>query len=278
MISDASQGQVTSFVYDEFNQIVSSTDGVGNALANSDASVYQQLRTELGFAALVSDLSAADRTALLNRFTERFAYDRVGNLVRSVDNLGRITALEYDALNRLQKRTEAQGSPLQRVTSLRYDGNGNVVKSTDALGRDTVSTYDAANRLDQRDRSARCRRRRIEYDNVGNIIASTEAFGSAAARRTEYIYDLNDRLTRERDPGGHELAYEYDAVGNRLKVTDARGGATQYVYDALNRNIRIIDPLELRDALRVRRRRQPNHADRPAGRHQLASSTTRATG
>ncbi len=241
VISDASQGQVTTFVYDEFNQIVSSTDGVGNALVGSDASVYQQLRTQLGFAALVANLSAADRTALLNRFTERFAYDRVGNLVRSVDHLGRITALEYDALNRLQKRTEAQGlAALERVTSLRYDGNGNVVRSVDGLGRATTSAYNAANRLTGVTDPLGVTTR-IDYDNVGNIVASTEAFGTTLARRSEYIYDLNDRLIRERDPGAHEIAYLYDAVGNRTRVTDARGGATQTFYDALNRNVRIID-------------------------------------
>lgn len=243
VVGDSSQGQVTSFVYDEFNQIVSTTDGVGNALVSSDASVYQQLRTELGFAALAANLSAADRTTLLNRFTERYAYDRVGNLVRSVDHLGRITALEYDALNRLQKRTESQGTALERVTSLRYDGNGNVVRSTDALGRSTVSTYDLANRLTNVVDAIGVSTQ-ITYDNVGNIVSSTEAQGTAKARRTEYIYDLNDRLVRERDAGNHEIVYGYDPVGNRLKVTDARGGETEYVYDAMSRNIRIIDALD----------------------------------
>ena len=245
VIDDASQAQVTSFVYDEFNQVVSSTDGVGNALADSDATVYRLLRLELGFAEMAADLSAADRTTLLNRFTERFAYDRVGNLVRSVDHLGRITALEYDAMDRLQARTDAQGTADERVSSLRYDGNGNVVQSTDALGRSTLSRYDAVDRLVETIDPLGVRTA-YEHDNVGNVVALTAdaATPAPADRTTRFVYDLNNRLLSRTSAEGNTTAYEYDAVGNRLKVVDGRGNATRYVYDAMDRNVRIIDALD----------------------------------
>ena len=40
-----------------------------------------------------------------------------------------------------------------------------------------------------------------------------------------------------------DVTYVYDAVGNRTSITDARGGVSQFQYDALNRNVKVIDPL-----------------------------------
>ena len=36
VVDSAADAQVTSYVYDEFKQLVAKTDGVGNALAQSD--------------------------------------------------------------------------------------------------------------------------------------------------------------------------------------------------------------------------------------------------
>ena len=52
MVIDSARAQVTSFVYDEFNQLVAQTDGVGNALVDSDAPLYQTMRVERGMPAL----------------------------------------------------------------------------------------------------------------------------------------------------------------------------------------------------------------------------------
>ncbi len=99
---------MTSFVYDEFNQLVATTDAVGNALVSSDLPLYQNLRTELGFAPLVAGLSAADKTNLLNRFTERYEYDRVGNRTKLTDHLGRV---DHAGLRRARSRANPQPKP-----------------------------------------------------------------------------------------------------------------------------------------------------------------------
>lgn len=238
VVTDATDAQVTSFVYDEFNQLVAQVDGLGNALAGSDAAIYQDLRQQLGYAALVANLSAADQHALRDLYTSRYTYDRVGNQLDSIDHLGRSTVFEYDALNRLVTRTDALGNS----AAFRYDGNGNRVEQLDALGRSTALAYDSVDRLTDTTDSLGVVTHR-DYDSFGNLTAETRAAGTANARTATFEYDLNNRVIAQTDPEGHTQSYEYDAVGNRLRVTDARGNATNYVYDALNRNIRIIDPL-----------------------------------
>ncbi len=245
VIDAADNAQVTTHIFDEFNQLVATTDGVGNALTVSDSPLYRAMRKDLGFidpatglGKLAAQLTAADKQALKDLFTERYTYDKVGNYTRTTDHLGRSTAFTYDALNRQVTRTDALGN----VTRFAYDGNGNRVKETDALGRLTTFAYDADNRLIDTTDALGVRSHR-DYDSFGNLTADTRAAGTPEARTTQYVYDLDNRLIQQTDPEGHTQTFEYDAVGNRLKITDGRGQATRYVYDALNRNIKIIDPL-----------------------------------
>lgn len=238
VVDSVQDAQVTTFIYDEFNQLTAKTDGVGNALASSDVALYQTMRTGLGYAPLVANLSAANKQALQALYTERYNYDRVGNRTRVTDALGRATSFSVDALNRQVVRTDALGNK----TAIAYDGDSNRVAQTDALGRVTRLSYDANDRLITSTDALGVVTQR-DYNAFSNLVAETRAAGGAEARTTRYEYDLNNRLIRQTDAQGHAQSYEYDAVGNRLKITDAKGQATQFVYNALNRNIQIIDPL-----------------------------------
>src|SRR5262245_17301802 len=185
VVDSTADAQVTTYTYDEFNQRVAATDGVGNALVSSDSALYRGMRVSLGFAELVANLSAADRQALKDLFTERYGFDKVGNYIQTTDHLGRSTSFAYDALNRQVTRTDALGG----VTRAAYDGNGNRVKQTDALGRVATYTYDAVNRLaDTTDALGVVTH--DEYDSFGNLVAQSRAAGTPEARTTSYIYDL----------------------------------------------------------------------------------------
>lgn len=248
VVLDSTQdAQVETYTYDEFNQIVSMTDGVGSALVSSDSALYVQMRQQLGVVDSgtgkgkpVAQLTTADIQSLQAQFTEHYTYDRVGNYTSTTDHLGRTTSFTYDGLNRLVKTTDALG----QTTKTAYDGDGNVVSQTDALGRKTTDAYDSLNRLVDTTDALGIDTHRI-YDSFGNLTSTTAANGTADARTTRYVYDLDNRLITNTDPLGNTQTYSYDAVGNRLKVTDAKGQTTQFVYDALNRNVKIIDPLGL---------------------------------
>ncbi len=230
--------QVTSYVYDAFNQLIEETDGVGNALASSDEALYQTMREGLLYPKLAADLSDGQKNALRSLYTERYTYDRVGNLLSVEDHLERLTRYDYDNLNRLVLQTDALG----QTRAYRYDGNGNLVGELDELDRERGYEYDAEDRQTLATDPLGSLTR-YDYDAFGNLTKRSEALGTAIERVSEYVYDRNNLLVRETDPENHSVAYEYDAVGNRFKVTDARNNTTEYVYDALDRNIKIIDPL-----------------------------------
>lgn len=247
VVIDSTLGaQVETYTYDEFNQVIAATDGVGNALISSDSTLYVQMRKELGVVdssgqgKTVAELTAGDIQLLTSQFTERYTYDRMGNYTSTTDHLGRTTTFTYDALNRQVATTDVLGN---RITSA-YDGDGNVVARTDALGRKTTYAYDSMNRLIGTTDPLGVSTQRT-YDSFGNLLSVTQAAGTAAARTSRFVYDLDNRMVARTDAQGNTTAYAYDAVGNRLQVTDAKGQTTRYVYDALNRNIAIIDPLGL---------------------------------
>lgn len=229
---------IQRYTYNEFNELVAYTDGMGNALLESNLTFYQDERERLGFARNTANLTAANRTAIKALYTATNTYDRVGNLTQTKDNEGRITSFNYDALNRQVQITDAKNG----ITKSRYDGNGNRVELIDANNHSTKFTFDAVNRLRDTIDALNTTDRNI-YDSFGNLLAVTRALATVDERTTQYEYDLNNRVRFITRPEGDRKEYQYDAVGNRLRVIDGRGNATNYQYDAMNRNIKIIDPL-----------------------------------
>ena len=264
-----SPSQVSSYQYDEFDQLIAATDGVGNALVASDTALYQNLRKELGYTVvegdltrgkLVAELTDAEKTALLATFTERYTYDKVGNRKTATDHLGRSTGYEYDAFNRLVRVTNASTAADYATgvnagfnqRSLRYDGNGNRVLSIDERGNRSEYTYDAQNRL-QGSVDARGVRSSYSYDAFGNLKSKTLADGSPVARVTDYEYDLLNRLSAEiarSASGDQRTEISYDAVGNRMSLRDARGKTSNWGYDALNRVVSLRDALGFETQMR----------------------------
>lgn len=243
---------IKRYVYNEFNELVGYIDGMGNALLESNSALYQDQRVKLGYAADNNGLSAADRAAIEALYTATSDYDRVGNLVQTKDNEGRVTTFEYDALNRQREINHpTDAATVSGTTEMRFDGNGNLVERIDANNNSTLMSYDAVNRLiDTRDALGVLDRN--VYDDFGNRIAETRAVYEGTdpipdevtlPRTTQWEYDLNNRLKFAIRPEGDEVEYFYDAVGNRIAMKDGRGNTTNYQYDAMNRNIKVIDPL-----------------------------------
>ena len=71
-------------------------------------------------------------------------YDALGNRVRHIDALGRLTTYAYDELGRLTGVTDAAGGVIQRD----YDAVGNVIRDVD-LRRNirVLCSHDAARRI-----------------------------------------------------------------------------------------------------------------------------------
>ncbi len=115
-------GQVTSYVYDSGNRLVTLTD----------------------LAVVQADGSQDD-------LTTQYVYDAAGNLVQERDPRGIITSYSYDGLNRLTD-TIVMGGPaatpnMINVSHVVYDAVNNKLSETDLHGNVTTYTYDGLYRL-----------------------------------------------------------------------------------------------------------------------------------
>lgn len=195
-----------------------------------------------------------------------FTYEG-GNKRTETDWLGHTTTYGYDALNRVDRRTELRGKVTvygydemgnlrsetigQRVTNHTYDAmgrretttdaerhlwtnvydfNGNLTATIDPMGRRTEMVYDGLNRLKEINQPLG-RSSLYDYDDVGNKIRETDPNGNV----TQYRYDDDNRLRRTIRADNTEVLYEYDDANNLFRLTDAGGGITQHTYDELNR-------------------------------------------
>ncbi|MEX0368200.1 MAG: RHS repeat-associated core domain-containing protein, partial [Ruegeria sp.] len=89
---------------------------------------------------------------------------------------------------------------------------------------------------------------RHSYDARGNRVRMamtdediTDAGASDQYRRTNYSYDLLNRLVGVADPGGASWTYTYDVRGNRLTSDDPGLGYWTMEYDATNNLERQVD-------------------------------------
>ncbi|MFN8486849.1 MAG: right-handed parallel beta-helix repeat-containing protein [Caldilineaceae bacterium] len=200
----------------------------------------------------------------------RYAYDAVGNRTKMTDTVG-VTVYTYDALDRVSGVTDVNGT-LQygydlnnNRTSVTYPG-GNTVTSaydaanrltsiTDWANRTTVYTYDAANRqtkiqypngiqavstYDDADRLLSLVHKNAVNATIASATYVLDAVGNRTSMQdltgtTSYLYDTLYRLTRVIYPGGEQVTYTYDAMGNRLTMNSTIAGLTSYTYDAADR-------------------------------------------
>ena len=169
-------------------------------------------------------------------------------LTEATDEAGVKTDYQYDNNGNLQQKTEAAGTPDQRVTLYTVNSLGRTIKLT-RQGRTESNGAVTADAVWQ-----------IEYDALGQISKTTDPEGNVR----QYVFDRNGHLVSITDPLGHVIlfgvdadgnlvkitdalgrvkSFAYDNVGNLTQYTDARGKATQAAYDAMNRLLQSTNPV-----------------------------------
>jgi RHS repeat-associated protein len=187
------------------------------------------------------------------QFSAQVQHNALDQPIALIDPLGGITALQYDA----QQRLERVINPLNNVVeSYRYDALDRLLETTDAVGRSTSLRYDAAGQLtDYTDRKGQLKR--FDYDARGQLIRierpegietrSYDALGRLiriedASGAIDYTYDATDRLSRERTTAAGVITsveYAYDALDRRIQRTVDGADPTTYRYDLSGRLIEI---------------------------------------
>lgn len=75
-----------------------------------------------------------------------FTYDGRGQVATQTDALGHVTVFAYDTQGRITAKTEAKGTPLERVTTMTWDGTSFRPKTVATPDRITSYTYDTKGR------------------------------------------------------------------------------------------------------------------------------------
>ncbi len=154
-------------------------------------------------------------------------YDRLGRVVREVDDKSHATDTWYDGMGRKLKLlkniaypvTPVSGDPVanRNAIDLVYDANGNVVQVTETeYGEDRASGITPVPLLTQQYRST------FSYDSMNRQTLAT-VLGRLNVVPPEQ--PLDPLIT----------VNVYDSRGNKIQVTDPQGGRTKLFFDGLNR-------------------------------------------
>lgn len=180
-------------------------------------------------------------------------YDVQNNVTKVVGFDGGITLYEYDSFGKKIKETDELG----RVKTFVYDKNGNLKTETQGT-RGKTYTYDNRLRLATSSYKSFSGTYRYEYDAVGNVVKEIDEEGKTIVReydannnvvaeivgndRTEFSYDVMDRMVSKKDPLGNVTKYEYDVSGLLIASVSALGNRTEFTYDEMGRQLTITDP------------------------------------
>ncbi len=157
-----------------------------------------------------------------------FQYDKVGNLVATIDPKGKKWKTAYDVRNRKISSTD----PLGNKTTWTYDATGNVLTMKRPDNGTTVNVYDNMNRqIQTTDHKAQVTK--MMYDADGNMVKLTDPKNNAYS----FEYDLLDRKTKMIYPDASFEAYGYDSTSNLKIYTNRAGNIRTYTYDNRNREL-----------------------------------------
>ncbi|TYS63661.1 DNRLRE domain-containing protein [Sutcliffiella horikoshii] len=130
---------------------------------------------------------------------------------------------------------EKQLNSLNNATNYEYDNNGNKIKFTNSTGKHLAYDYDFLDRLTRISivdpNSANSIHTNYHFDNQGNLKQRIEPRGYI----TDFEYNAVNQVTKETDPEGKFIQYDYDEAGNTKLVERGKGSSilskVEYKYD-----------------------------------------------
>ncbi|KER81216.1 hypothetical protein IA64_15700, partial [Xanthomonas arboricola pv. celebensis] len=199
-VKDAN-GNVTSFDYNDANQLISQTAPEVKVVSATGVTTYE-------------------------RPVMRWFYDAMGQLVGTRDANGNGRRYTYDVRGRMTSEEDATGG----ITRYRYDALGRQTLSSDADGTLTLKQVDAAGRVvsvwaDNGNKADGQRSwqemERYVLDQDGNRLVSIDGNGKV----TKASYDSQGRMIRSESATGVVMEYAYDLRGNKILERNALAGA-----------------------------------------------------
>ena len=195
--------------------------------------------------------------------TSYASYDKLGNITELKGPLGAKTSYVYDCVGRLTSETTPSGGSIKYT----YNAHGLMSKILNARGQAKDITYDSIGRITgyTRKEGTASFTAEFTYDLNGNILTAKDPKGTitrtfdalnrvltytytydcttnANKKTIKYEYDPVGNLVKLTYPDGKAVDYEYDLNNNLIKVTDWAGRVTSYEYDCNNRVIKTTKP------------------------------------
>ena len=156
-------------------------------------------------------------------------FDANNNLLNLTDPVGNQTQWQYDALN----RQTVEMNPLFNTSTMAYDAVDRVVSATDKNGQLIAYSYDLLNReTGETWISGGVTQNLLTFTFDPNNNMLTAANNTGTITRT---YDSLDRLATNKDSFGTLVTNSYDAANNRTVLQDSFGGVVTRTFDQLNR-------------------------------------------
>jgi len=187
-------GNQTAYEYNYRGQVTKVTDALGN---------ITEFQYGTGCSACGSGVDRLTSVTDGKKQTTTLEYDQAGNLVRGISPMGFITSYEYDPAGNLYSRTDANGNTTRYVF--------------DELNRLREIQYPDQTKVS------------FAYDYRGNVKAAANPHISYS-----FIHDLNNRLLSAMDSEGKSFSYEYNAIGNRVRIVRPDQRVVEYRYDLGN--------------------------------------------
>ncbi|MFK3729245.1 DNRLRE domain-containing protein [Streptomyces sp. NPDC088090] len=222
----------TTYEYDAYGQLTKAIDANGNPTTNSEFG-------PTGYPAKITD--ALGKAA-------SFVYDERGQVRETTDALGKKTTQTYDTfgrpLTKVVPKDQAAGD-LITLPAPEYDANDNVTKATAPNGAVSTAVFDAADQIASdtvpKDTATSAERKTVyTYDRVGNLRTKTEpkgvlTTGDATDHVVTNTFDEIYQLTSVVNSAQQKISYEYDNVGNVVRIVDPKRNATADTTDYLSR-------------------------------------------
>jgi RHS repeat-associated protein len=153
--------------------------------------------------------------------TTTIAFDAsTGNPSHTVDTMGRVSTLTYDAAGNVASAFDGQ-----TTHTFAYDANNRLTTATDADGNATVLGYGQS--------SCGCGQQSLVTSIHTPDLAANQAWGLS--------YGPEGRLATLVDPEGHPESYTYEPTGELRSTTDRLGNSTTMMHDQLGRVQSILD-------------------------------------
>lgn len=237
----SADGSILNFVYDAAHRLIEISDNAGNRLHfeldlmgnviraetyGPDGRLVQTVsRSFDALNRLERELGGADQTGIA------FKYDGNGNLTSVMDQLGRITTMQYDAFDRVVRDSLPPSSltSSRNVIDYTYDHQDHLTSMADLrqlVTRYKVDPFGQRTRITSPDTGTTS----ATFDRNGDLVSSEDARGIATA----YEFDTAGRLIKA---GGNTYEYGLPSSSSSGMLTRMHdnSGETAYSYDGFGR-------------------------------------------